>query len=201
MRRSFQADLRQPIRIAVSGAHGVGKTTFCLDLQAALTDSSSRAHSVELVKEVARTLRAEGVPINQGTTESQYARFFEKHLYNLLIDRDTDYVIYDRTVLDSLGYARANGNLGESWTNLVTTISRFLIREIDVYFLIPVEFKLQADGIRDTDLSYQNTLSVAISAILGEFGIEFCTLKGSRTERVRRALEIVPSPTRAAPII
>jgi len=92
-----------PVRIAVSGAHGVGKTTFCFDLEAALTSLHDGCKTAHVFTEVARSLKAEGIPINRETEESQYALFFEKHAFNLLTnDIEADCLIYDRTILDSL---------------------------------------------------------------------------------------------------
>src|SRR5438046_2491967 len=112
-----------PTRIAVSGTHGVGKTTFCADLKGALSSHPSGPYNVEVVTDVARHLHAEGVPINQGTEESQYALFFERHVSNIFSEPDVDFVIYDRTILDSIAYATANGNLNAHWISFAKTVA------------------------------------------------------------------------------
>src|ERR1043166_2086223 len=135
------------LRVAVSGAHGVGKTTFCSDLQSSLQSMGGKAPRVHLCTEVARALQAEGIPINRGTEEWQYALFFQRHLSNLVVDHMTDYVIYDRTMLDSLSYAVVNNNLHESWVEFVISLFAELSKRIDVYFFIPIEFALESDGV------------------------------------------------------
>ena len=86
----------RPISISVSGAHGVGKTTFCNDLAGTLKSHGDGSHRVEVVTNVARDLHAKGIPINRGTEELQYPLFLEQHLTNLFAHNDSDFVIYDR---------------------------------------------------------------------------------------------------------
>jgi len=183
------SELRSPIRVAVSGAHGVGKTTFCRDLKATLESRAGRvAGSVELVTEVARTLSAEGIPINRETAEDQYALFFEKHISNLFRETQADFVVYDRTILDSIAYATTNGNLAPPWIQFTKTVSQHVLNRIDVYFFIPIEIPLHDDGVRHTDADYQSQLDNAIMQVLRECRPSFTIVTGTREQRVHQAL-------------
>lgn len=178
------------MRIAVSGAHGVGKTTFCNDLADAL---KNKGFSVEIKTDVARSLREEGVPINRGTEESQYPLFLERHLANLLDNGDSDFVVYDRTMLDTIAYATANGNLGDQWLSFLRKAATPLLHSIDTYFYIPIEFEIENDGVRATEREYQTEVDKALTEILKECRPNFITLTGGRDERVAEALRSIPT--------
>jgi thymidylate kinase len=177
----------RPFRIAVSGAHGVGKTTFCSDLKAALLRGEGQSISVELVTQVARSLNAQGIAINRGTEEDQYALFFAKHISNLFRTTKSSVMIYDRTIIDSIAYATANGNLAKSWMQFAKVVAQNVIDRIDVYFYIPIEFSLEDDGIRPSDVAYQAQLDDAVLQLLREFRSDFAVVAGSRDERVAGA--------------
>lgn len=178
-----------PVRIAVSGAHGVGKTTFCFDLKRSLESDS--LHSVHVFTEVARALRAEGIPINRETKESQYALFFEKHVSNLFLGHSAEYLVYDRTILDSLAYGLVNGNLDQNWVRFVSTLASFIMKQVNWYFFIPIEFPLSADGIRNVETEYQTKVDEALVGLVRRTCPEFVMLTGSRSERVGRALSLI----------
>jgi len=175
----------------VSGAHGVGKTTLCFDLQSALEAQKERPPSVCVLTDVARTLRTEGIRINRETEDSQYALFFEKHVCNLLADHSADYIIYDRTVLDSIAYAAVNGNLHEHWIRFMKSLSSLIMKKIDLYFFVPIEFPLRGDGIRDTEIEYQRHLDQALAEFVRQCRPEFQLITGTRSERLRLALDLI----------
>ena len=176
------------MRIAVSGAHGAGKTTFCNDLAEAL---KKQGKSVEVKTDVARSLRDDGVPINRGTEESQYPLFLEKHLDNLFQEYDSDFVLYDRTMLDTIAYATANGNLDAKWLAFLRKNLTHILRTIDIYFYIPIEFGIEDDGVRATETEYQTKVDHALLDILKECWPKVVTLTGSREERAKKAMKCI----------
>ncbi|HEY4487500.1 MAG TPA: AAA family ATPase [Candidatus Paceibacterota bacterium] len=181
----------KPVRIAVSGAHGVGKTTFCGDLAEAFKSDDQERHSVEVVTNVGRDLHAMGIPINKGTEESQYPLFLEKHIANIFKDWQSDFVIYDRTIVDTLAYGIANGNLDHRWISFLRKTAPHLLEIIDVYFYIPIEFEIEDDGVRATEGEYQADVDKALVDILKECRPDAVTLSGGRAERVEQAMEKV----------
>jgi thymidylate kinase len=191
-----KSNARRAIRVAVSGTHGVGKTTFCEDLAAALRDHRRGPYSVEVIKDVARHLHAEGVPINQGTADAQYALFFERHVLNLCTHRSVDFVVFDRTIFDSIGYATANANLDKQWISFVKVLSTYLIERVDTYFYVPIEFSIVSDGVRATGLKYQEAVDRAMAEIIHECRPNVISLSGTRSERVARALRAIRMPKR-----
>src|ERR1017187_10110119 len=89
------------MKIAFIGTHGVGKTTLCYDLAAAL---KKRDLTVELVREVAR----EGpLPINQETTLKAQAWILHTQIaWELQAEAKADVVFCARPALDISHYMR-----------------------------------------------------------------------------------------------
>ena len=188
MRDDVLLDRPAPVRISVSGAHGVGKTTFCSDVADAL---KAGGRTVEIKTDVARSLKGEGVPINQSTEDAQYALFFERHLDNLFAPPQTDVVLYDRTILDSIAYAIANKNLDSRWLSFAKKAAAHLLEGIDLYFYIPIEFAIEDDGVRATGAEYQNRVDQALVALFKESQLHVITIVGNRAERVEYATKII----------
>ena len=185
------AQRQRSIRIAVSGTHSVGKTTFCADLGAALRTLDGSSHTVEVITNVSRHLFVSGVKVNKETEESEYPLFLEKHISNIFKDWGTDFVVHDRTIIDTIAYGTANGNLHPNWISFLTKAAPHLLRGIDVYFYIPVEFAIEDDGMRSLDTEYQAAVDRAQVAVLQACRPDAITLRGSRDERVARALAII----------
>ena len=173
------------MRIAVSGAHGVGKTTLCNDLAKALREGDK---SAEVVTNVGRHLHAAGIPVNKGTKEEQYPLFLEKHLVNLLAEYGSEFVIYDRTMVDTIAYGVANGNLDPRWISFLLKAAPQFLNAIDAYFYIPIEFPIEDDGLRATEIDYQLQVDRAVVDILKQCRPNMIRLGGSREERVAQAM-------------
>lgn len=179
------------IRIAISGAQGVGKTTFCTDLTAALTQSRIPPPSIEVRGNVARALIAKGVASDARTSADEYPRYLEAHIKNLFEPSTADFVICERTIVDTLAYARLNGNLEANWLSFASTLVRFTAVQFSAYFFIPIEFALHGDGIRSTDVQYQRGLEQAIRSVLNDLAIDNWEVRGARVDRVQSALKFL----------
>lgn len=169
------------MKIAFIGTHGVGKTTLCFELAAALKRLDL---SVDLVKEVARGCP---LPINRDTTDdaqnwilhTQVAREIE-------LSTAFDVIVCDRAVVDNYAYmVHAAGRRPE--------IEPFIRHWMDTYDLlvkVPVIAAPTYDGTRDTSVEFQMAIDRLLDELLAEFGIEALELPGdSRVGWVQRVLE------------
>ncbi len=180
--------------LAISGAQGVGKTTFCNDLSAALKDVAGV--SVEMRARVARDLKDRGISSDERTSASDYAPYFERHIENLLKDSVSDYVLLDRSIVDTLAYARVNGNLEPSWMRLSYRLAQLLSGRIRWYFFVPIEFGIEDDGVRYVSSEYQRRLQDEMLSVLGGIFPHFVTVRGSREERISQALQAMGTGAR-----
>lgn len=89
--------------VAVTGAQGVGKSTFCRALVGRLRDTSSEA--VPLLDDLGVRVAAMNVPLGSSSTPETIAAVWTTHL-----EREADapegLVLLDRCVVDALAYTR-----------------------------------------------------------------------------------------------
>ncbi len=150
------------MKIAFIGTHGVGKTTLCYQLAAALKRLDI---SVDLVKEVARGCP---LPINRETNEdaqnwilhTQVAREIE-------LSARSHAIVCDRAVVDNYAYmVHATGRRPE--------IEPFIHHWMSTYNLlvkVPVIAPPSFDGTRDTSVDFQNAIDLLIDDLCREFGL------------------------------
>ena len=177
------------MKIAFIGTHGVGKTTLCYELAAALKRLDM---SVDLVKEVARGCP---LPINRETTDAaqnwilhtQVAREIE-------LSAHYDVIVCDRAVVDNYAYmVHAAGRRPElepfirHWMGTYTCL-------VKVPVIAPPAF----DGTRDTSVDFQLGIDRLIDQLLGEFALPRVELPGDSREtwmaRVLHALDLPEQP-------
>ncbi len=176
--------------VAVSGAQGVGKTTFCQDLRQRLEEMDLE-FNVCMRGDVARTLKQRGVGIDGATKAHEYPLYLNAHLTNLReASEGSELTILDRTLVDTLSYAIANGNLHVNWLHCMTSVARMVLSLIQVYFFIPVEpwLPLVDDNVRETDKEYQMILNRVMWQTLTSLRKDIVVIKGSREARVSRAI-------------
>ncbi|MGD9548057.1 MAG: ATP-binding protein [Candidatus Krumholzibacteriia bacterium] len=175
------------MKIAFIGTHGVGKTTLCYELAAALKRLDI---GVDLVKEVARGCP---LPINRETNEDA-----QNWILHTQVAREIELgaayqaIVCDRAVLDNYAYmVHATGRNPDlepfirSWMNTYTLL-------VKVPIIAPPSF----DGTRDTSVDFQTGIDGTIDDLLQEFGLEPLRLpREGRDGWVLRVLEALDLPT------
>jgi predicted ATPase len=150
--------------ISVSGAQGVGKTTFINDflIQYPTYTSPTRTYR-DIIKE-------KGLDINKETTEST-----QKIILDAIIESMSEYtrgdnVIFDRSPLDNLVYSiwafdKDVGDFTEEFVADCITICKQAMQRLDLMLFIPVtklnnieEMDTQ-DGTRELDPVYQKEIN------------------------------------------
>ena len=176
------------IKIAFIGSHGVGKTTLCYDLAAALKRLD---FSVDLVKEVARACP---LPINRQTTDlaqrwilhTQIAREIEHAAAN-------EVIVCDRAVLDNYAYLVQAAGRQSDLDGLV----RVWMKTYDLLVKVPVLAPPSYDGTRDTSVGFQLDIDRLIDRLLDEFALSRLELPaGDRTVWIHRVLTRLELPRR-----
>jgi nicotinamide riboside kinase len=147
------------VKIAFIGTHGVGKTTLCYDLAAALKRASV---SVDVVKEVARLCP---LPINRQTSlDAQTWILMTQVAEEIRSASQHEAVVCDRSVLDNYAYmVLACGRQ--------PAIEPFVDRWVDTYdllFKVPLSEAPSPDGVRDTDLTFVSSIDRLVDVLLEE---------------------------------
>jgi thymidylate kinase len=140
----------EPLKLALIGTHGVGKTTLAYEICSLL----KKAHyNVELVTEVARR---SPFPVNAATTlEGQLWILHAQIAAELDAARSAPHVITDRAVLDN--YCYLVNKFGRQ-----TQLESWLAWWMDTYSMLigvpPVEVDIPADGFRSEDRGFQQRI-------------------------------------------
>jgi thymidylate kinase len=151
------------VKIAFIGSHGVGKTTLCYDLAAAL---KREGRSVDIVKEVARL---SPLPINRKTSlDAQTWILMTQVAEEIRSASQHPLVVCDRSVLDNYAYMALACGRQRSLERFV----RHWMGSYDLLFKVPISGAASADGVRDTDEFFMRSIDALVDALLAEKKIE-----------------------------
>lgn len=130
-------------RVAVSGAHGVGKTTL---LDALRDRAGNRIH---LVGNVIRGIAAEGYPVGSSTVPETLAVYLERQQNQERAAPCGVHVVSDRILADGLAYVLAAIDIGVAkypWApgelRLLDAAARLHASRFDYHVFLPAEFPL-----------------------------------------------------------
>jgi nicotinamide riboside kinase len=162
------------VKIAFIGTHGVGKTTLCFELAAAL---KRRDLSVDMVKEVARSCP---LPINQQTTLAAQSWILHTQIaWEIEAAERYEIVICDRSVLDN--YAYLVHRLGH--VDYLDAMVKGWLATYDHLFKVPIVGRPSFDGTRDVSLEFQRGIDDEVERLIAHFGV-----RPHRLDPTRRAV-------------
>jgi thymidylate kinase len=171
------------MKLAFIGTHGVGKTTLCYDLAAAL---KRQGVNVDMVKEVARL---SPLPINRKTSlDAQTWILTTQVAEEIRSAAHHDVVVCDRSVLDN--YAYLSFACGRQ-----KPIERFVdywMKTYTLLFKVPISGQAAADGVRDTDEFFMRQIDQLVDTLLAEKKVPFERLpEGSRSTWIDIVKDVV----------
>jgi nicotinamide riboside kinase len=162
------------MKIAFIGTHGVGKTTLCFDLAAAL---KRQGIDVDIVKEVARL---SPLPVNRATSlDAQTWILMTQVAEEIRASNRSAVVVCDRSVLDNYAYmvfacGRQKG---------VERFVDYWMKIYDLLFKVPVSGAPSPDGFRDTDEFFARSIDQLVDSLLTEKKIPHERLPEGERER------------------
>lgn len=168
-------------RFLIEGAQSVGKTTLINELPNLFND-----YSVTPVAEVARNLIKHGITHDTETKHTDYYAYFSEHLKNFNT-YNSDIVLFDRSVLDVIAFARINLGKGSWVEKLGFEIATLIKPEISGILYIPIEFPVVSDGIRNTDEQTRRQFDSVLLDVINELGISHTIVSGSPNVRLKFA--------------
>jgi nicotinamide riboside kinase len=166
------------MKIAIAGAHGVGKTTFAK----ALAEKLGFNYIYDIVREEAVK---KGFVINENTP-SEVQTWLISRQWELEKNTPQGWVA-DKSLLDYFVY----GNIILKDQNVKRVIRDIVQRnsDYDFVFYLPIEFPMDRDGVRSPDLAFQKKVDHLYKECLKEFKINYIALSGSNKERVEQAIK------------
>lgn len=167
-------------KIAITGSMGTGKTTLVNDLHKKLHHKD-----YVLLPEVARLMIGKGYKLDLGVTPeleilmAQYQQDQEKG----------EKWIADRCLIDILAYCIVL--FPENYI-LEKSIRNFLKDSpYDLVVYVPIEFSIEDDGVRITDIDFQKRVDEEIKNIVFTDYKDVLEVRGSREERVEKILKVI----------
>lgn len=172
------------MRIAIVGAHGVGKTTLGQYIAKTLECSEKIVFNTN----IARSLIAKGYPLNKDATTESYIQYIIAQLSAEQSAEFCDFFVSDRTLLDPLAYATVNDKyerslVPKSIIDMLLHIWLLEQKQYDFYVLVPIEFPMPKDNIRPQDEHYRKMIEEQMIMYLQKYNINYVCVRGTIEER------------------
>lgn len=166
------------MKIAIVGAHGVGKSTLALEL--------SNILKYPILPDTAREAFLKGFAVNENTPPENQLWILCKQIE---YERELkDNYIADKTLFDNIVYSR---QIFDD-SHLLIVIEKIVkkIASYDLFIYLPIEIPLVDDG-RSMDPVFQQKIDEEYIKLLTDLNIKYHEIRGSVEERVNKALEII----------
>jgi nicotinamide riboside kinase len=172
------------MRIAITGAHGVGKSTLAARLTEAL--------ELPELPTPGRTLAARGLPVNEeATVASQLVAW----LLQYRLERERAAWVASRSLIDVWAYtaqAAARRDLDPVEEALMQELAQAtplaIMGTYDELIYVPPRISLVADDVRPGDEAFQRSTDEAIRQALTAWGIQHATVDVADSEAVQALL-------------
>jgi thymidylate kinase len=191
-------------KIALTGAHGVGKTTLANQLRMRLAAKGLGA--IAVAPEVPRAIcalaadsefyrRGKNNPLKQALL--LYAQLQAEQFS---LPREPGVLICDRSVVDLWAYSRylfEKDFQAEGVLELYEALVAQYARSYERHFYIPIEFPPSDDGVREDDAAFQASIDRSIREFLMKYELPHRETRGTIDERcsiVAADLRVLTSP-------
>jgi predicted ATPase len=184
-------------RIILIGAHGTGKST--------LADALSKKLDIPVVESVAREffknwkyLKDTGLvtgltPNGESNVKQNILCSMSRWDFMRWVNADIP-VIMTRCPLDTLAYAAADKTVSQS---ILDTNKNILLENEEfmnalnnsLFIYLPIEFNIENDGVRPTDIEFQKEVDEEMRKLIYEFKITPLVVSGSVDERVNTVVD------------
>ena len=166
------------MKIAIAGAHGVGKTTFAK----ALAKRLGFNYIHDIVREEATP---KGFVINENTPSEVQLWLIsrqwelEKNTPETWVSDKSlfDYFVYGEIILKDKAIKKVIKNVVERNS------------DYNFVFYLPIEFPMEIDGIRSNDLEFQKEVDNRYKKYLEGLGKKYIVLSGSNEQRLEQAIK------------
>lgn len=170
------------MKIAITGAQGVGKTTLAQQI-------NKDYPLLKILPEAARLAQKAGYKLDHTATVETELWLISKQIE---LESEEDNWVADRCGIDLLAYIQY---LFSQEFNLIEFATKTLIPKFSNYDLVIYlpsgEFAIEDDGLRTTDIKFQKDIDNQIKDILEKHKIKFVKIIGSPNERMEKVKKIL----------
>lgn len=174
------------MRIGISGAQSVGKTTLLNALR-----SEKIFKDYHIANEVTRRVASYGLPINESGTDTTQKLIMQEHIVNTFMYGN---FIADRTAWDGYVYSCYLWNNSKISYDTLQHAREVFVKvqpTYDVQFYINPEFDIENDGVRSIDLGFRNSIVQLFNNTAKDYKLKVINLSGSVRERVDTVLHVI----------
>ena len=175
------------MRFALTGSHGVGKTSVISELDDWL---SNRGIRCIYNSSNARKVKKAGMAINDDGDDTVQTIIAASHISHF----SEDNWFADRCLLDCYAYGKHLFRQEKVTTECNRTLSKLTYKFLQNYtkiFYIPIEFEMVKDGVRKEDKQFQQEIDTIIKNYLDRLEISYETITGSVEERCEKIKTII----------
>lgn len=172
------------MKFLLTGAQGTGKTSIMDALSC----------DIQKIQNITRTcIEKNNLSINENSDNTTQHAIFNSY-YDVLTKND-DYLA-ERSLFDVYAYSKHQFFNNKCDLNILERqkklIEMFVKENTNaIYFYIPIEFDIVADGTRSINKTFQKEIDNYIRSLLDEFGCKYYTIKGTILERVNEINKII----------
>lgn len=197
------------MKIVILGSHGTGKTTLSKRLHGYLMENYplkvgavkiAAGNKEKTLSKPVGDLRWTYLPeapfeaIQRGFTMNEDTSL-ESELWivakQLELEKRSAPWIADKCLIDILAYARYLFKGEPELLNLIEKVSQKNMSYDLVIYLPADEFPLENDGLRSTDLKFQQDIDKEIIKVMRDYNIDYQTVRGGKEERFEKAKKLI----------
>ncbi len=165
------------MKIVITGAQGVGKTTLAKQINSHYPD-------FEILPEAARLAKEAGYNLDHSATTETELWLIEKQIE---LEKNENKWVADRSCIDLLAYIEHLFSHESSLIEFATNTLAPKFSEYDLVLYLPSgEFAIEDDGVRTTDLKFQQAIDERIRNVFEKHKIPFIRIIGSPEERLEK---------------
>jgi nicotinamide riboside kinase len=191
--------MARPIRVALMGAHGTGKTTLSGALVERLNRLGIKAVSLPEAPRLICDRAGDPTFFRRGSnTPLRQDLILLVHLLQELNSLlcDVGVVISDRSLLDHWAYTLALFDqelIDEGLSRIYDSFIADHCRNYDLIFFLPIEFEVVDDGTREGDRDFQSGIQRNMLDLVQKYGLHVLMTRGSLEERTDFCLGAIMS--------
>ncbi len=165
------------MKIAITGAQGVGKTTLAQQINKEYPD-------FKILPEAARLAKEAGYNLDQiATTETEFWLVTKQ----IELENGEGKWVADRSCIDLLAYIRHLFSEESALIKFATKTLAPRFSKYDLVLYLPSgQFAIEDDGVRITDIKFQQAVDRQIRDVLEKHKIPFIKIVGSPKERLTK---------------
>lgn len=170
------------MKIVITGAQGVGKTTLAEQINKHYPD-------FKILPEAARLAKEAGYDLDETATRETELWLIAKQME---LESGEGKWVADRCGIDLLAYIH---HLFSEESSLIEFATKTLVPRFSKYdfvlYLPSGQFAIEDDGLRSTDIKFQRAIDERIKQILEAHKIPFIEIIGSPSERLAKVKDLL----------